>query len=94
MRGFWLDPELHGQGLMTEAAEAVTAYAFEELRWPLLYLTNALENRASARVKEKQGAVEIAREPFAWVGGSGVRQIWLLTREAWLEKREATALPA
>src|SRR5207253_3623704 len=67
MRGFWLDPELHGRGLMTEAANAVTAFAFEELSWPFLYLTNAVTNRASARVKEKQGAVEIAREPFAYV---------------------------
>lgn len=31
MRGFWLDPALHGHGLMTEAAEAVTGYAFEVL---------------------------------------------------------------
>jgi len=26
-------------------------------------------NRASARVKEEQGAVEIVREPFAYVSG-------------------------
>jgi ribosomal-protein-alanine N-acetyltransferase len=84
MRGFWLDPELQGRGLMTEAANAVTAYALEELKWPFLYLTNAVANRASARVKEKQGAIEIAREPFAYVSGEGIRQIWLLTREAWL----------
>src|SRR5437879_6010270 len=30
MRGFWLDPEYQGQGLMTEAAERVTEYAFVE----------------------------------------------------------------
>jgi RimJ/RimL family protein N-acetyltransferase len=83
MRGFWLDPALHGGGLMTEAAEAVTAYAFDVLEWPLLYLTNATENRASARVKEKQGAVEIARDRFAYVCGERERQIWLLSREGW-----------
>ncbi|WP_349645158.1 GNAT family N-acetyltransferase [Bradyrhizobium sp. U87765 SZCCT0110] len=83
MRGFWLDPALHGRGLMTEAANAVTSFAFEELNWPFLYLTNAVANRASARVKEKQGAIEIAREPFAYVCGEGERQIWQLTREAW-----------
>lgn len=87
MRGFWIDPELHGQGLMTEAAEAVTGYAFEVLEWPLLYLNNATENRASARIKEKQGAVEIAREPCAYVSGEHERQVWLLTREAWLARR-------
>ncbi len=87
MRGFWLDPELHGQGLMTEAAEAVTQFAFETLEWPFLYLTNAVENRASARVKEKQGAVEVGREPFQYVSGSGEKQVWLLTREAWRARR-------
>lgn len=87
MRGFWLDPELHGQGLMTEAADAVTDYALRTLEWPFLYLTNAVANRASARVKEKQGAVEIGREPFSYVSGQGDKQVWLLTRQAWLARR-------
>lgn len=87
MRGFWLDPLLHGQGLMTEAAEAVTGYAFETLEWPYLYLTNAAENRASRRIKEKQGAELLRQEPWAWVGGQGVRDVWKLTREAWLARR-------
>lgn len=90
MRGFWLDPELHGQGLMTEAAEAATVHAFERLEWPFLYLTNAVENRASARVKEKQGALEIARERWPFVSGEQDRQVWLLTREAWLAARNRT----
>ncbi len=88
MRGFWLDPELHGQGLMTEAANAVTGYAFETLEWPFLYLTNAVANRASGRVKQKQGAVEIAREAWPFVSGEQERQVWLLTREAWVEGRD------
>lgn len=87
MRGFWLAPDLHGQGLMTEAAEAVTGYAFEVLRWPFLYLTNAVENRASARVKEKQGAELIAVEPRDYVSGPGRSQVWRLDREAWLARR-------
>ena len=87
MRGFWLDPELHGQGLMTEAAEAVTAFAFQELGWPFLYLTNAVANRASARVKQRQGAVEIGREPWDFVSGPAERQVWRLDRDAWLARR-------
>ena len=55
-RGFWLDPEYQGQGLMTEAADRVTDYAFRELGWPYLWLRNAQENHASRRIKEKQGA--------------------------------------
>lgn len=89
MRGFWLDPALHGQGLMTEAAEAVTRYAFEALAWPFLYLTNAVSNRASGRVKEKQGAALIAVEPRDYVSGPGVAQIWRLDREVWLARQRA-----
>ena len=45
-RGFWLDPAFQGQGLMTEAADRVTDYAFRELGWPHLWLSNAQDNRA------------------------------------------------
>ena len=86
-RGFWLDPLLHGQGLMTEAAEAVTGYAFRTLSYPHLYLTNSTANRASARVKEKQGAELAYVEPFDFVSGPGEKQVWLLTREAWLARQ-------
>jgi len=87
MRGFWLDPEFHGAGLMTEAAERVTQFAFEDLGWPLLYLTNAEANHASHRIKEKQGALIIDRSPAAFLSGPGVRVTWLLTQEAWLARR-------
>jgi RimJ/RimL family protein N-acetyltransferase len=87
MRGFWLDPEFQGHGLMTEAAERVTQYAFEDQMWPLLYLTNAEANRASHRIKEKQGALIIDRSRDAYMDGPGVRVMWLLTRDAWLARR-------
>lgn len=83
MRGFWLDPALHGQGLMLEAADAVTGYAFDVLAWAELFLTNAVANQASARIKEKQGAVEIGREPADYVSGPGERQNWRLTPTDW-----------
>lgn len=86
-RGFWLDPLLHGQGLMTEAADAVTDYAFRTLNYPWLYLTNSTANPASGRIKEKQGAVPAYVEPHDFVSGRGERQVWLLTREAWLARR-------
>lgn len=89
MRGFWLDPTLQGQGLMTEAAERVTAFAFEEMGWPLLYLTNAEANGASHRIKEKQGATIFSRTPARFRGGEGVRVTWVLTRDAWLTARSS-----
>lgn len=88
MRGFWLDPLLHGHGLMTEAADAVTGYAFEVLGWPFLYLTNAVDNVASRRVKEKQGAELLGQEPWAYVSNpQGQRDVWKLTREAWFARQ-------
>jgi ribosomal-protein-alanine N-acetyltransferase len=86
-RGFWLDPEFQGRGLMTEAAERVTAFAFVELGWPHLWLSNAEANGASGRIKEKQGARLIDREPARYVSGEGTRMVWLLTREEWLARR-------
>jgi ribosomal-protein-alanine N-acetyltransferase len=86
-RGFWLDPEYWGQGLMSEAAGRVTDYALIELGWPQLWLANAEINKASHRVKEKQGATIVDRTPCKYVYGDGVRVTWLLTREAWLAHR-------
>ena len=88
MRGFWLDPVHQGRGLMTEAAERVTEYAFVELGWPHLWLNNAEENTASHRVKEKQGALLVDRTPRRYVSGEGIKITWLLMREAWLAHRE------
>jgi len=87
MRGFWLDPQLHGRGIMTEAAEAVSGYAFEGLGWPYLLLTNAVENIASRRVKEKQGAEHLGRGAWASVSGTAERDLWKLARETWLARK-------
>jgi len=87
MRGFWLARPWWGRGLMTEAAERVTQYAFEDLEWPLLYLSNAQPNRGSHRVKEKQGAELIDVRPHPFMSGEYPRETWLLTREAWPARR-------
>lgn len=87
MRGFWLARPWWGQGLMTEAAERVTQYAFEVLEWPFLYLNNAADNRGSHRIKEKQGAELIGVRPHAYVSGELLRETWILRREAWLKRR-------
>jgi len=89
-RGFWLAADYHRRGLMTEAADRVTEYAFLELGWPQLYLSNAVENTASHRVKERQGARIVGYAPIDIVQGPTRRVIWLLTREDWIAHR-ATA---
>jgi [ribosomal protein S5]-alanine N-acetyltransferase len=90
MRGFWLDPAYWGQGLMTEAAERVSEYAFVELGWPVLWLRNGEQNQPSHRVKEKQGAVIVDRVPATFVGGEGFSIIWRLDRDAWLARKGLT----
>jgi ribosomal-protein-alanine N-acetyltransferase len=87
MRGFWLDPEFQGRGLMTEAADRVTDHAFDSLDWPYLWVSNAEANHASARVKEKQGARLVGFEPARFVAGDGRRMVWLIERDAWLSRR-------
>ena len=86
-RGFWLTPAHHGRGLMTEAANRVTDYALVELGWPQLYLSNALDNKASHRVKEKQGATIIGYAPTDTVEGPTQKVIWRLTWDDWLAHR-------
>lgn len=86
-RGFWLARRFWGRGLMTEAAEAVTGYAFEVLGWPFLYLNNAAENRASHRIKEKQGAEIVDVLPHPYMSGEGMRVTWILRREVWLARK-------
>lgn len=87
MRGFWLAREHWGQGLMTEAAEAVTAYAFEVLAWPFIEVSNAATNAASHRIKEKQGFTLVAVTDGEFVEGPRRKEVWRLTRETWLARR-------
>jgi RimJ/RimL family protein N-acetyltransferase len=86
-RGFWLDPEFQGRGLITEAADRVVDYAFSELGWPFLWLGNAKANQASARVKQRQGATLVDEVPFRFVSGEAPRQVWLLKAEDWRRRR-------
>jgi [ribosomal protein S5]-alanine N-acetyltransferase len=90
-RAFWLSPRHWRRGLMTEAAEKVTEFAFLTLGWSQLWLTNAEANSASQRIKEKQGARIVDRKPGRYVSGDGVEVTWLLTREYWLARRDAQA---
>jgi [ribosomal protein S5]-alanine N-acetyltransferase len=88
-RGFWLDPDFQGKGLMTEAAERVTQYAFQDLGWPHLWLSNAQDNHPSRRIKEKQGARLVDLMIGEHVGGRGPQMVWLLTRKDWMARQAA-----
>ena len=50
----WLAHQFWRQGLMTEAAAAMTDYAFEQLGFEELIFSNAVGNTAARRVKESR----------------------------------------
>jgi len=87
--GYWLAPEHWGQGLATEAAQAMVVYGFEKLGAEAINSGHFVDNPASGRVLQKAGlaANGIARQ---W---SEARQDFvdahrfLLTRESWQRAR-------
>lgn len=58
-----VSPARQGQGIATEAAGLLVAYAFERLNLERIIATTSYENLASTRVMEKLG-MRIERNPF------------------------------
>lgn len=82
-RGFWLDPAYQGQGLMTEACEAVTDFWFLVLKFPVLRAPKAMANEASRRISQKQGMRMIRTEERDYVSGRLLSEVWEITAEEW-----------
>ena len=83
-RGFWLAQKHWGKGYMTEAVEPVTSYAFDELGFTELLLSNAKGNERSRRLKEKVGAEFLYLKSSELVNPDYKEsEIWRLTKEAW-----------
>jgi RimJ/RimL family protein N-acetyltransferase len=72
----------------------VTDYAFGKLGWPCLWLSNAQDNHASRRIKERQGARLVDMMIGRFVGGSATRMVWQLTREDWQARQPMPLRPA
>jgi|SRR5215470_9168968 len=86
-RGFWLDPQWQGQGLMSEACDAVTNYWFDELRFPVLRAPKAIANEASRRISAKQGMRIISREERDYVSGRLPSETWEITAGEWRARK-------
>jgi ribosomal-protein-alanine N-acetyltransferase len=86
-RGFWLGLPWHGQGLMTEASDAVTDYWFDVLKSPVLRVPKAIANAASRRISEKQGMRVVAVVERDYVSGRLPAEIWEITAEEWRLRR-------
>jgi RimJ/RimL family protein N-acetyltransferase len=82
-RGFWLDPAWQGQGLMSEACQAVTDYWFAILGRPNLRVSKALANEPSRRISERSGMRIIKTEDRDLVSGRLPCEVWEITREEW-----------
>lgn len=82
-RGFWLGLEWHGQGLMSEACDVVTAYWFDVLGFPVLRAPKAAHNTPSRRISERQGMRVVGVEERDYVSGRLLAEIWEITAEEW-----------
>jgi ribosomal-protein-alanine N-acetyltransferase len=82
-RGFWLGLPWQGQGLMSEAADAVTDYWFDVLQFPRLRIPKAIANTASRRISASQGMRVIATEERDYVSGRFLSEIWEITADEW-----------
>jgi [ribosomal protein S5]-alanine N-acetyltransferase len=82
-RGFWTGLPWQGQGLMTEASEAVTDFWFEVLGFPVMRIPKAIDNVASRRISERQGMRVVAVEDHEFVSGTWSTEIWEITAEEW-----------
>ena len=86
-RGFWLGAPWRGQGLMTEACDAVTDYWFETLGFPLLRVPKAAVNTASRRISERQGMRVVETREDEYVSGRLLTEVWEITAEEWMARK-------
>ena len=92
-RGFWLGLPWHGQGLMTEASDAVTDFWFDVLKFPVLRVPKAIANTASRRISEKQGMRVVGIVERDYVCGRLPTEIWEITAAEWAARRTERTKP-
>jgi [ribosomal protein S5]-alanine N-acetyltransferase len=82
-RGFWMGSPWQGQGLMSEACDAVTDFWFDVLKFPVLRAPKAIANVASRRISEKQGMRLVGTEERDYVSGRLLGEVWEITAKEW-----------
>jgi RimJ/RimL family protein N-acetyltransferase len=86
-RGFWLATAAQGQGLMVEAALAVTDFWFEILERPVLRVMKAVGNVRSRRVSDRAGMRLVETLERDFVAGRLAAEVFEITREEWRGRR-------
>ena len=87
-RGFWIAQAYWGQGLMSEAVNAVNDFIFFDYGRDKITLQNYKMNIGSRRVKEKTGATFLHTKTENWRGEKREVEVWELTAENWKKFRE------
>ena len=88
-RGFWLGVPWHGQGIMTEASDAVTDYWFDVLGFSILRVPKAIANEASRRISAKSGMRVVATFEREFVCGRLLTELWEITVGEWRTLRSS-----
>jgi len=88
-RGFWLGLPWQGRGFMTEAAERVTDFWFNDLGFPVLRVPKAIRNEASRHISERSGMRVVAQFKKSYVIGELESELWEVTAEEWRARRAA-----
>ena len=82
-RGYWLDPDWQGRGLMLEACEATSRFWFEQLGRSVLREYKAVQNEGSRRLSQRQNMRVIWQGERDFVAGRLPAEVWELTVEEW-----------
>jgi [ribosomal protein S5]-alanine N-acetyltransferase len=90
--GYWLAKPLWGQGLMTEAARAMVAHAFEVGKVDLLKAGYFESNPASGKILQRAGFESVGQKTThsLALGQEVPAQAMQLTRSRWLQNTLAT----
>ena len=85
--GYFILPEYHGQGIMTEALLEVIRFAFEDDGVYRIETGCLTENRASERIMQKCGFIkEAERKSYAWHDGRLKDRVeYRLLRDEWVD---------
>jgi ribosomal-protein-alanine N-acetyltransferase len=90
-RGFWLDPAMQGNGLMTEAVIAVTDFWFDVLHFQRLRAPKATANTASRNISQATGMSVIQTTERDFVSGRLPAEVWEITADRWHQWRAERA---
>lgn len=82
-RGFWLVPEWQGQGLMSEACDAVNDFWFATLGKDVLRAPKAVANQRSKNISSRSGMRLVRTQMGQYVSGDLETELWEMTREMW-----------